>query len=157
MNITKWTIIAFQQRDGQDSRLLNNDTFRGLPVNSAQGIIGTEKDTHAGELLNYDDDDFSREYGQIKEASRALTKDDILQPYKFNNNFRSSNIRADDVAHNLCVFDMRYQQSFSAFQPIKVEFKLDGVVPNDINVYALVLTNELVSVSSDGQRNFELI
>ena len=50
-----------------------------------------------------------------------------------------------------------YQQNFPASQPIKVKFNIDGVVPNDINEYGLVLTNKLVSVSSDGQRHFDLI
>ena len=34
-----------------------------------------------GILLNYDDDDYSQSYHQIKEAFKALTRDDILQPY----------------------------------------------------------------------------
>ena len=55
------------------------------------------------------------------------------------------------------MFSIRYQQNFPASQPIKVEFKIDGVVPNDINGYGLVLTNKLVSVSSDGQSHFDLI
>ena len=39
----------------------------------------------------------------------------------------------------------------------KIEFKLDGVFPTNINGFALMLTNRLVSVSSDGQRHFDLI
>ena len=46
---------------------------------------------------------------------------------------------------------------FTNSQPIKVEFKFEGVVPNDFNGYALVLTNKLVSIGSDGQRHFDLI
>ena len=46
---------------------------------------------------------------------------------------------------------------FTASQPIEVEFKFDGVVSKDINGYALVLTNKLVSISSDGQRHVDLI
>ena len=38
----------------------------------------------------------------------------------------------------------------------QLEFKIDGVVPNDIKGYALVLTNKLVSISSDGQRHPDL-
>ena len=53
--------------------------------------------------------------------------------------------------------DIRYQKNYSATQPIKKEFKFDGVVPNIVNGYALVLTNKLVSISSDGQRHFDLI
>ena len=46
---------------------------------------------------------------------------------------------------------------FTASQPIKLEFKFDGVVSNDINEYALVLANKLVSIGSDGQRHFDSI
>ena len=157
MNIPIWIIIGFQQQDRQDSQNLNNDTFCRLPVVSAQCIIGTEKYPDAGILLNYDDDDYSHGYHQIKEAFKALTKDNILQPYISDDNFRTSNVAANDVGYNLYVFDIRYQKYFTNSQPIKVEFKFDGVIPNDINGYALVLTNKLVSIGSDGQGHFDLI
>ena len=136
---------------------MNNDTFCRLPVTSCQCVIGTEKYPDAGISLNYDDDDYSQGYHQIKEAFRALTKADILQPYISEENFRSSNAPANGVGYNLYVFDIRYQKNYTAFQPIKVENKFDGVVPNNVNGYALVLTNKLVSISSDGQRHFDLI
>ena len=116
-----------------------------------------EKFPDAAILINFDDDDYNQGYAQIKEAFRASTKDDILQTYISDNDFRSSNVRADDVGYNLYVFDIRYQQNFTASQPIKLEFKFDGIVLNDVNGYALVLTNKLVSISSDGQRHFDLI
>ena len=157
MNVPIWINIGFQQRDRQDSQNLNNDTFCRLPVVSAQCIIGTEKYPDPGILLSYDDDDFSQGYHQIKEAFRALTKDDILQPYISEADFRRSNVAVNDIGYNLYVFDIRYQKNFTNSQPIKVEIKFEGVVPNDINGYALVLTNKLISISSDGQRHFDLI
>ena len=63
---------------------------------SAQCIIGTEKYPVAGILINYDVDDCTQGYSQFKEAFRASTKDDILQPYTSNHDFRSSNVGADD-------------------------------------------------------------
>ena len=54
------------------------------------------------------------------------------------------------------VFDIRYQKIFESSQPIKVEFKFDGVIPAGIYGYALVLTNKLISISNDGQRMFDL-
>ena len=48
-------------------------------------------------------------------------------------------------------------KEFTACQPIKVEFKFDRFVKNDINGYALVLTKKLISVSSDGNRHSDLI
>ena len=107
MNVPIWIIIGFQQRDRQDSQNLNNDTFCRLPVVSAQCIIGTEKCPDAGRLLNYEDDDYSQGYHQIKEAFKALTKDEIHQPYISDDNFRLSNAAADVVGYNLYVFDIR--------------------------------------------------
>ena len=157
MNVPICIIIGFQQQDRQDSQNLINDTFCRLPVVSAQYIIGTENYPDAGILLNYDDDDYSQGYHQYKEAFKALTKDDILQPYLSDENFRTSNAAVNDVGYNLFVFDIRYQKNFTNCQPNKLEFIFEGVVPNDINGYALVLTNKLVSISSDGQRHFDLI
>ena len=156
INVPIWIIIGFQQQDRQNSQNENNDTFYRPPVTSAQCIIGTEKYPDSSILLNYDDDDYNQGYGQIKEAFRALTKDDILQPYISDNDFRSSN-NNNDIGYNLYVFDIRYQKNFENAQPIKVEFKFDGVVPAGIYGYALVLTNKKISISSDGQRHFDLL
>ena len=136
MNVPIWVIIGFQQRGRQDSQKLNIDLFL-LPVNSAQCIIGIEKYPDAGLKLNYVDDDYSHGYGQTKEVFRNLKRDDILQPYISDQDFRSSNVRADDVGYIQYFFDKRFQLNFTASPAIKVEFKVDKV-PIDINGYALV-------------------
>ena len=90
-------------------------------------------------MLNYDDDYYSPDYGKIKEASRALTKDDILQRYISDHGFRTSDIRTDDVGCNFFVFDVRCQQNYTATPPIELEFKNEGVVPHYITGHVLVL------------------
>ena len=152
------TFFGFQQRAVKDSRSLNNDTFLRLPVSSAQCLFGTEDYPDAGILLNYDDDaDFSQDYAQVMEALGASTKHDILQSIISDDDFRSSNIKADDVCYNFYVFDIRYQQNFTASRTIKIDFSFDGVFLNNISGYALVLTIELVCISLDGQSYFHLI
>ena len=74
-NVPIWITIGFQQREKQDSQKLANDI-----VTSAQCIFGTEKYPDSAIFLNYNDDEYSQVYSQIKEASKPLTKDDILQP-----------------------------------------------------------------------------
>ena len=150
MNTPMWIIIGFQQQDRQDSQTLNIDTFCRLPVVSAQCVIGTKKYPDAAILLNYDDYDYSQWYHQIKKALKILTKDDILQPYISEQDFRPSNKRVDDVGCNLYVFDIRYQKNLQLLNRlIKVQIKFHGVVHKFIIGYALVLTNKLVSISSD--------
>ena len=155
INVPIWIFVAFQQNDRQNDQNLNNDTFYRPLVTSAKCIIGTEKDPDNGILLNYNDDDFSQGYGQNKEAFKALTKDNLLQPYISEHDFRYSNDR-NNIGYNIDAFDIRYQKNFESSQPKKVEYKFDGVIPAGIYGYALVLTNKLISITSDGQRMFDI-
>ena len=156
INVPIWIFTGFQQMDGQNSQNLNNDTFYRPAVTSAHVVIGRERYPDNSLLLNYDDDDYSQGYGQIKEAFKAITQDDILQPYIPEHDFRSSN-DGDNIGYGLYALDIRYQKNYESSQPIKVEFKFDGVVPASLYGYALVLTKRLVSISSDGQRMFDLV
>ena len=124
-------------------------------MRSAQVVIGTERYPDSANILNYDDDDYSQGYGQIKEAFRSLTKDDILKPYITDGEFRSSN-EGNDVGYNIYAFDIRYQKNFENSQTVKVEFKFSENIAGGIYGYALVLTSRLASISSDGQRMFDL-
>ena len=81
--------------------------------------------------------------------------DNLLQQFLAEHDFRSSN-DGNNNGYNTYAFDIRSQKNFESSQPIKVEFKFDGVVPASIYGYALVLTNKLISISSDGQRMFDL-
>ena len=79
----------------------------------------------------------------------------MIQPYTTENDFRSST-DGDDVGYNIHIFDIRYQKSFDSAQPIKPEFKFDGVIPAGIYGYALMETDRLIRISSDGQRHFHI-
>ena len=155
VNFPIWIFVVFQRNDRQHDQNLNNDTFVWLPVIYAQVVIGTERYPDSSILLNYDEDDYSQGYGQVKEAFKALTKDDILKPYISEDDFRSSN-EVNSFGYNIYAFDIRYQKNFEKAQPFKVEFKFSEHIPNGIYGYALVLTNRLASISSDGQRMFDL-
>ena len=144
INMPTWIFVAFQQNDRQHDQNLNNDTFVRLPVISAQVVIGTERYPDAAIILNYDDDNYSQGYGLIKEALRALTKDDILQPYITEDDFKSCN-EGNNIGYNIYAFDIRYEKNFENAQPVKVEFKFSENIPAGIYGYALVLTNKLIS------------
>ena len=123
INVPIWIFVAFQQNDRQKDQNLNNDTFYRPFVTSTQCIIGTEKYPDSGILLNYNDDDYSQGYGQIKEAFKALTKDDLLQPYISNADFRSSN-NGDNIGYNIYVFDIRYQKNLKVHNQLKLNLNL---------------------------------
>ena len=70
--------------------------------------------------------------------------------------FNASGDATDDVCYIFHVPDLRYQNNFIVLHPIKVELNFDGVVSIDISRYDLALTKNLVSISSDGQRHFDI-
>ena len=80
-----------QQEHRENSQNLDIDTLCRLPGTSAQCFIGNQNIPDSAILLIYDDDDYSQGYGKIKEAFRALTKDDIPKIYISEHDFRSSN------------------------------------------------------------------
>ena len=112
INISIWMFTVFRRSDREHDQNLNNDTFCRLPVTNAQCIIGTERYPDSAILLSYDDDDYSQGYGETKEAFRALTEENILQPYISEDDLISSN---DDVSigYNIHSSDIRYQSSTS--------------------------------------------
>ena len=110
-NILFWMIVGFQQRDREDSQNLKNDTFDRNPLTSTQCIVVTEKYPNSAILLNYNNDDYNQRYGEIEEASKAVTKDDILKPYISDNIFRlSSSIFLDysNAGDGFCFIRFRY-------------------------------------------------
>ena len=50
--------------------------------------------------INYNDDEYSQGYSQIEEVFRAVTKDDIVQPFKSEDDFRSSNASIVELGYS---------------------------------------------------------
>ena len=106
--VPMWIFVAFQQNDRQNDQNLNNDTFYRPLATSAQCIIGTEKYPDCGILLNYNDDDYSKGYGQIKEAFKALTKDNLFQQYISEHDFSQIKMAIISVIlYTLSIYDIR--------------------------------------------------
>ena len=91
--------------------------------------------------MNYNDDEYNQGYGLIKQVFKDLTKDNIIEPYISDNDFRSTN-DVDNIGYSLYVFDIRHQKSFESAQSIRVDFNFDGVIPAGIYGYALVSTKK---------------
>ena len=106
-------------------------------------------------MLFYYVEYFSQGYGQTKEAFRALTNADIFNTYVTNHDFGSPN-EGKNIGYNLCVSYVQYQKNLESAQPINVEFKFSKKLPAGIYGYALVLTNQLVSIRSEGQLHLDL-
>ena len=59
------------------------------------------------------------------------------------------------IIYRLSIYDIK--KNFENAQPIKVELKFSENIPAGIYGFSLVSTNKLISISSDGQRMFDLV
>ena len=87
---------------------------------------------------------------KLKTFYHLKCESDLLNPFIDLHKFRTN--------YNFVVFDLSKQKDQIASQPIRLEFKFIaafGVA--DYIAYALVLTPKLISISSDGQRHFDLL
>ena len=163
IDVPIFVIVGFMQKDQFNQQHQNNDTFyRPSVVNVfiGQCNIGSEKLPDAGINCDYAIDKYSQAYGEIVSCFRHLAKDNILQPYITQKDFvTTNNYPGGNPGYNLYVFDIRHHQDYSSAQTIKVRFDFRPAVPAAINLigYALLLTNKKVSISIDGQRQFDLI
>ena len=143
-------IVGFQARNKIDSQTHDNATFDRLSVSNAVCKIGSEKYPDDGIECDYDRDKYDQVYSEIENFYILHSECNLLNPFIDLHKFRRS--------YNFYVFDLSKQKDQIASQPISLEFKFNaafGVA--DYIAYALVLTRNLINISSDGQRHFDLI
>ena len=145
-----FVIVSFQARNKIDSQTHDNATFDRLPISNAVLKIGSEKYPVDGIECDYDRDNYREAYQEIENFYRQHSQTNLLNPFIDLNKFRTK--------YNFYVFDLSKQKDHIASQPVRLEFKFSAnITVNDYIAYALVLTPRLVSVSSDGQRHFDLL
>ena len=91
---------------------------------------------------------------------RHLAKDNFLQPYFSQRVFISSTEYPDgNPGYSFIVFGIRHHPEYSSAQPVKIRFDFRPAVPaaTNLKVYALLLTNNKISISGDGQKQFDLV
>ena len=145
-----WVIVGFQNRNKHDSQTNDNSTFDRLPISSAVCRIGSECYPDHGINCDYDRDNYHEVYYEIDNFFKHHTQTNVLNAYidlqKFRTNF------------NFYVFDISKQKEHFSSQPIRLEFKFSAAIDvADYTAFALVLSPRLISISSDGQRHFDLL
>ena len=145
-----FVIVGFQARNKIDSQVHDNAVFDRLPISNAVCKIGSEKYPDDGIECDYDRDKYDQAYSEIENFYHLNSETNLLNPFIDLNKFRTN--------YNFYVFDLSKQKDIIASQPIRLEFKFNAAIDvADYIAYALVLTPKLISISSDGQRHFDLI
>ena len=145
-----FVIVGFQARNKIASQTHDNVVFDRLPISNAVCKIGSEKYPDDGIEYDYDRDKYDQAYSEIENFYHLKNETNLLNPFIDLHKFRRS--------HLFNVFDLSKQKDQIASQPIRLEFKVNAAFAvADYVAHALVLTPKLISISSDGQRHFDLI
>ena len=145
-----FVIVGFQARNKIDSQVHDNAVFDQLPISNAVCKIGSEKYPVDGIECDYDRDKYDQAYSEIENFYHLHSETNLLNPFIDLNKFRTN--------YNFYVFDLSKQRDIIASQSIRLEFKFNAAIDvANFVAYALVLTSKLISISSDGQRHFDLI
>ena len=143
-------IGGFQDRNKIDSQTHDNAIFDRLPVSNAVCKIGSEKYPDDGIECDYNRDKYDQAYSEIENFYHLKSETNLLNLFIDLNKFRTN--------YNFYVFDLSKQKDNIASQNIRLEFKFNAAIDvADYIAYALVLTPKLISISSDGQRHFDLL
>ena len=143
-------IVGFQARNKIDSQTHDNAIFDRLPVSNAVCKIGSEKYPDDGIECDYDRDKYDQAYSENENFYLLKSETNLLNPFINLHKFRTN--------YNFYVFDLSKQKDPIGSQPIRLEFKFNAAIDvADYIAYALVLTPKLISISSDGQRHFDLL
>ena len=145
-----FVIVGFQARNKIDSQVHVNAVFDRLPISNAVCKIESEKYPDDGIECDYDRDKYDQAYSEIENFYHLHSETSLLNPFIDLHKFRTN--------YPLFVFDLSKQKDHIASQPIRLEFKFNAAIDvANFVAYALVLTPKLISISSDGQRHFDLI
>ena len=149
INAPNWIIVGFMANQMFENQIHDNSEFDQLPINFCVCKMGSENFPENGITCNYSRDNYCEAYYEIENFFKNYTETNLLKPLIDLKMFKSK--------YNFYVFDLRKQKEKIAAQPIWLNFKFDAAVADDYAAFALDLSDQLVSVSSDGQRQFDLI
>ena len=139
-----------QARIGPNQRQ-NNAIFDRLDVIEASCKIGSVGYPDIEYQVDFTRNDYNEVYNEIRRFYKDYIKGEG-SPYISFKDFKE--------LYNLWVFDLRNQKDSPSSQPISVEFKFRvgfDAVAADYQATALILAQKIISVSSDGQRQFDII
>ena len=152
IDIPIYVIVGFQSqaRTGPDQRQ-NNAVFDRLDVIEASCDIGSVRYPEHEYQVDFTRNKYNEPYNEIRRFYKDYIKGEG-SPYISFKDFKE--------LYNLWVFDLRDQKDNPSSQPISVEFKFRvgyDVVTANYQATALILSQKIISVSSDGQRQFDII
>ena len=145
--VPRFIIIGFQQ-NGINIQTTNPSTFAHLNVSNMYVMLNSTRYPATDYDINFGIQQFSRVYGDVAEfRSKFYNMDELIS----NPNINPSGYKG---LYSLFLFDVSKQSEKLKYSTTDIQVKIffRGDVPNNVQVYGVIISDRLINFQSDGNK-----
>ena len=145
--VPRFIIIGFQQ-DGINNQTTNPSTFAHLNISNMYVMLNSTRYPATDYDINFEIQQFSRVYGDVAEfRSKFYNMDELIS----NPNINPSDYKG---LYSLFLFDVSKQSEKLKYSTTDIQVKIffRGNVPNNVQVYGVIISDRLINFQSDGNK-----
>ena len=145
--VPRFIIIGFQQ-DGINNQTTNPSTFAHLNISNMYVMLNSTRYPATDYDINFGIQQFSRVYGDVADfRSKFYNMDELIS----NPNINPSDYKG---LYSLFLFDVSKQSEKLKYSTTDIQVKIffRGDVPNNVQVYGVIISDRLINFQSDGNK-----
>ena len=145
--VPRFIIIGFQQ-NRINNQVTNPSTFDNLNVSNMYVMLNSTRYPATDYNINFETQQFSRVYGDVADfRSKFFNMDELIS----NPNINPSDYR---TLYSLFLFDVSKQSEKLKYSTTDIQVKIffRGDVPNNVQVYGVIISDRLINFQSDGNK-----
>ena len=145
--VPRFIIIGFQQ-NGINNQVTNPSTFANLNVSNMYVMLNSTRYPATDYNINFGTQQFSRVYGDVADfRSKFFNMDELIS----NPNINPSDYKG---LYSLFLFDVSKQSEKLKYSTTDIQVKIffRGDVPNNVQVYGVIISDRLINFQSDGNK-----
>ena len=145
--VPRFIIIGFQQ-NGINNQTTNPSTFANLNISNMYVMLNSTRYPATDYDINFGIQQFSRVYGDVADfRSKFYNMDELIS----NPNINPSDYKG---LYSLFLFDVSKQSEKLKYSTTDIQVKIffRGDVPNNVQVYGVIISDRLINFQSDGNK-----
>ena len=145
--VPRFIIIGFQE-NGINNQVTNPSTFAHLNVSNIYVMLNSTRYPATDYDINFGIQQFSRVYGDVADfRSKFFNMDELIS----NPNINPSDYKG---LYSLFLFDVSKQSEKLKYSTTDIQVKIffRGNVPNNVQVYGVIISDRLINFQSDGNK-----
>ena len=145
--VPRFIIIGFQQ-DGINNQTTNPSTFANLNISNMYVMLNSTRYPATDYDIDFGIQQYSRLYGDVADfRSKFFNMDELIS----NPNINPADYKS---LYSLFLFDVSKQSEKLKYSTTDIQVKIifRGNVPNNVQVYGVIISDRLINFQSDGNK-----